>query len=60
LIGELALNKTTNPIETSAATHTTMTLAGVIVRDRREATALGELTMVVVAFISFPCRVLPL
>jgi hypothetical protein len=44
-MGELALNNTTNPIETSAATQTTMTLAGVIVRCRRGTAALVELTM---------------
>lgn len=46
-MGELALKSTTSPIETSAATQTTMTLAGVIVRGRRGRTALVELTMVV-------------
>jgi hypothetical protein len=37
LIGELALKSTINPIETSAATQTTMTLAGEIERGRRGA-----------------------
>jgi hypothetical protein len=46
-MGELALNNTTSPSETKAATQTTMTLAGVIVRGRRKTAALGELTMAV-------------
>ena len=49
-MGELALNSTTNPMHTSAATQMTMTLAGVIVRGRRETAALGELTMVPVVY----------
>ncbi len=50
-MGELALNSTARPIDSSAATQIRMTLAGVIVRGRRGTAALGKLTMVVAYFL---------